>query len=233
MVILFFLIYRTFLRRIVNEKNKLFQRELIHQKNLRIQYSLVQENERRQIANLLHDHIGSKLNILSLWINNEDTWRNKNSRAVIENLIPKLISETRNISHELYPVSLEKFGLILTIEELLASIDLFFKVQFFLAYPYQKKERLIEIQVYRIIQEFISNVVKHAQASEIKLFLRDSTKAFLVVLADNGIGFNVREIRKGMGINNIETRLNSIEATWKWKSDSKRGTRLIILISNQ
>ena len=73
MVILFFLIYRTFLRRIVNEKNKLFQRELIHQKNLRIQYSLVQENERRQIANLLHDHIGSKLNILSLWINNEDT----------------------------------------------------------------------------------------------------------------------------------------------------------------
>ena len=84
-----------------------------------------------------------------------------------------------------------------------------------------------------IVQEFISNVVKHAQASEIKLFLRDSTKAFLVVLADNGIGFNVREIRKGMGINNIETRLNSIEATWKWKSDSKRGTRLIILISNQ
>ncbi|WP_417444173.1 sensor histidine kinase [Joostella sp.] len=226
------MIYRVFLRRIVKEKNKLFQSELDHQKNLRIQYSLVQENERKQIANLLHDHIGSKLNILSLWIDNEDTWSNKNSRAVIENLVPKLINETRSISHELYPVSLERFGLILTIEELLSNIELFFKIQFFLAYPYQKKERLIEIQIYRIVQEFISNVVKHAQASEVKLYLRDSANAFSIVLADNGIGFNLSEIKRGMGINNIETRLKSIEATWKWKSDSRKGTRLIILIYN-
>ena len=123
-IILFaFIAYSAFIQKILREKSQQYQLELAHQKEVTLQYTIVQESERKRIAELLHDDIGNKLNILSLWINNEDSLNNKGSREVIKQQIPALIEATRTISHSLYPVNLEKFGLILILEALISNVN--------------------------------------------------------------------------------------------------------------
>ena len=81
-IIFAFVAYRTFIQKILKEKSLQYQLELDHQKEVALQFTLVQENERKRIAEALHDDVGNKLNILSLWINNEDTWNNKKSKKI-------------------------------------------------------------------------------------------------------------------------------------------------------
>ena len=200
------------------------------QKEIASQFSLVQENERKQIAKLLHDEIGNKLNIMFLWVTNEEAWSDERSRSIIAELMPKLIETTRNLSHSLYPSSLENFGLILSLEDLIAHVDGQLNVLINITGLYIPRDIAFEVQIYRIIQEFLTNVIKHAQASHMWIQLRDTDFYFSLVLSDNGIGFDSRGIEKGMGINNMESRLNSIQARWKWKTKADGGTRLLVLI---
>ena len=151
--------YRTFVQKVLKEKSIQHQLELEHQKEVALQYTVVQENERKRIAEVLHDDVGNKLNILSLWINNEDTWNSKRSKEVIAQQIPVLIEATRTISHSLYPANLERFGLLLTIETLISNVNESLSIQLITHYEYQQKAIFLELQIYRIVQEFLSNVI--------------------------------------------------------------------------
>ena len=182
--------YRTFIQKILKEKSLQYQLELDHQKEIALQFTLVQENERKRIAEALHDDVGSKLNILSLWVNNEDTWNNKKSKKIISQQVPELIEATRTISHSLYPVNLEKFGLLHTLDALMANITDSLSIQLILKYDYQPRAISFELQLYRIIQEFLSNVIKHAKATSMIIYIRDTKDVVTLILSDNGIGFD-------------------------------------------
>lgn len=225
-----FIAYKTFIQKILKEKNQQHKQELEHQKEISRQYTIVQENERKRIAELLHDEVGNKLNILSLWINNDDTWNNERSKEIIAHQIPELIDATRNIAHALYPVNLEQFGLILTLEELILNIDSSLLVQLIINPKYNKRPVSFEVQVYRIIQEFLSNVIKHSKATEMSIQIRDTNNSLSIILSDNGIGFDNSSLKKGMGFNNIASRIQSINATFKWKSKKNKGCKLIIVL---
>jgi signal transduction histidine kinase len=183
-----FAVYRAFIQKIVIEKSRQHQLELEHQKEISTQYINVQENERKRIAEVLHDDVGNKLNILSLWINNEDTWNNERSKEIIAQQIPEL-------NHK-----------------------------------YQKRPVYFEVQIYRIIQEFLSNVIKHAHATEMIIHIRDTTNLLTIILSDNGVGFDTNIIKKGMGLKNIDSRIQSITAISKWKSKKGNGSQLIIAL---
>lgn len=233
-IILFaFIAYSAFIQKILREKSQQYQLELAHQKEVTLQYTSVQESERKRIAELLHDDIGNKLNILSLWINNEDSFNNKRSREVIKQQIPALIEATRTISHSLYPVNLEKFGLILTLEALISNVNESLPIQLIVNHDYQKRPISFEVQIYRIIQEFLSNVIKHAKASNMLIHIRDTETSLAVILSDNGVGFDNSILKKGMGLKNIDTRIKSINAISKWKSKKGNGSRLIIRLPIQ
>lgn len=233
-IILFaFIAYSAFVQKILREKSQQYQLELSHQKEVTLQYTSVQESERKRIAELLHDDIGNKLNILSLWINNEDSLNNKRSREVIKQQIPALIEATRTISHSLYPVNLEKFGLILTLEALISNVNESLPIQLIINDDYQKRPISFEVQIYRIIQEFLSNVIKHAKASNMLIHIRDTETLLAVILSDNGVGFDNSILKKGMGLKNIDSRINSINAFSKWKSKKGNGSRLIIILPIQ
>ncbi|PCI31079.1 MAG: histidine kinase [Flavobacteriaceae bacterium] len=228
-IILFtFVSYRAYIKKILNEKSLQRQLELEHQKKVALQYTIVQENERKRIAEVLHDDVGNKLNILSLWINNEDTWNNERSKKIIAQQIPALIEAVRTISHSLYPVNLERFGLILTIEALISNVNESLPIQLLLNHKYQKRPIYFEVQIYRIIQEFLSNVIKHAKATEMLIHIRDTDISLAIILSDNGVGFDTDLLKKGMGLKNIESRIQSIAAISKWKSKKDKGSRLII-----
>lgn len=233
-IILFaFIAYSAFVQKILREKSQQYQLELAHQKEVTLQYTSVQESERKRIAELLHDDIGNKLNILSLWINNEDSLNNKRSREVIKQQIPVLIEATRTISHSLYPVNLEKFGLILTLEALISNVNESLPIQLIVNHDYQKRPISFEVQIYRIIQEFLSNVIKHAKASNMLIHIRDTETSLAVILSDNGVGFDNSILKKGMGLKNIDSRIKSINAFSKWKSKKGNGSRLIIILPIQ
>lgn len=233
-IILFaFIAYSAFVQKILREKSQQYQLELSHQKEVTLQYTSVQESERKRIAELLHDDIGNKLNILSLWINNEDSLNNKRSREVIKQQIPALIEATRTISHSLYPVNLEKFGLILTLEALISNVNESLPIQLIINHDYQKRPISFEVQIYRIIQEFLSNVIKHAKATNMLIHIRDTDTSLTLILSDNGVGFDNSLLKKGMGLNNIDTRIKSINAISKWKSKKGNGSRLIIRLPIQ
>ena len=232
-IVFAFIAYSAFVQKILREKSQQYQLELAHQKEVTLQYTSVQESERKRIAELLHDDIGNKLNILSLWINNEDSLNNKRSREVIKQQIPALIEATRTISHSLYPVNLEKFGLILTLEALISNVNESLPIQLIVNHDYQKRPISFEVQIYRIIQEFLSNVIKHAKASNMLIHIRDTETSLAVILSDNGVGFDNSILKKGMGLKNIDSRIKSINAFSKWKSKKGNGSRLIIILPIQ
>ena len=232
-IVFAFIAYSAFVQKILREKSQQYQLELAHQKEVTLQYTSVQESERKRIAELLHDDIGNKLNILSLWINNEDSLNNKRSREVIKQQIPALIEATRTISHSLYPVNLEKFGLILALEALISNVNESLPIQLIVNHDYQKRPISFEVQIYRIIQEFLSNVIKHAKASNMLIHIRDTETSLAVILSDNGVGFDNSILKKGMGLKNIDSRIKSINAFSKWKSKKGNGSRLIIILPIQ
>lgn len=232
-IIFAFVAYRTFIQKILNEKTLQHRLELEHHKEISEQYIIVQENERKRIAEVLHDDVGNKLNILSLWINNEDTWNNKRSKEIIAQQIPELIEATRTISHSLYPVNLERFGLILEIESLISTLNESLCIQLIIDNNYQRRNISFEVNIYRIIQEFLSNVIKHAKASKMLIHIRSRDTSLAIILSDNGIGFSNDSVKKGMGLKNINSRIKSINAYSKWKSKEHKGSRLIMKFPTQ
>ena len=224
------LAYKTFVDRIIKEKNVQHEAEVLHQKKLVLENIKAQEEERKRIAVMIHDDMGNRLNILSLWLNNLDTKGDELIKKNINGQMSALIDSARTISHSLYPVNLESVGLVLYIEELIANLSNRVNISLHVASHYKKKDIFIEVQLYRIIQEFTTNVIKHSEATKIWIYLKDYSKITALVVSDNGQGFDYNLVKKGMGIKNIESRIKSINAIHKWKNVSGKRSRLIIKI---
>jgi signal transduction histidine kinase len=224
------LAYRSFIQRIIGEKNAQFEAEVLHQKKLALENIKAQESERKRIAVMIHDDIGNRLNILSLWLNNLDTKGDELIKKNITTQMSSLIDSARSISHSLYPVNLETVGLVLYIEELIANLSGRINISLTVSPKFQKKNIFIEVQLYRIIQEFTTNVLKHSEASKVRIYIKDYTSHLGVVISDNGQSFDYEEVKKGMGIKNIESRIKSMSAAYKWKNVMNEGSRLIIKI---
>jgi len=224
------LAYKTFIQRIVQEKDLQFQAEMEHQKELTLQNIKGQEDERKRIAISVHDDIGNRLNILSLWLNNLEPENQEASKKVITTQITELIDSTRNISHSLYPVNLEKLGLVLYLQELVTNLSQNIELDLQIDSKYEKKDTFTEVQIYRVIQEFTTNVIKHSKANEVIVYIRSHQKYLTLILSDNGESFDYQLAGKGMGLKNIESRIVSVKGFYKWKNKIGTGSRLIINI---
>lgn len=224
------LAYRSFIQRIIKEKNAQHEAEVQHQKKLVLENIKAQESERKRIAVMIHDDIGNRLNILSLWLNNLDTKGDEIIKKNITTQMSSLIDSARSISHSLYPVNLESVGLVLYIEELIANLTGRINISMNVSPKFPKKDIFIEVQLYRIIQEFTTNVLKHSEASRVWIYIKDNQNNIAVIISDNGQSFEYDEVKKGMGIKNIESRIKSMNAVHKWKNTLNVGSRLIIKI---
>jgi len=231
-IIVFFILmgYRTFVTRILKEKDAQNFAEIQHQKQLALENIKVQEEERKRIAVMIHDDIGNRLNILSLWLNNLDTKGDEQIKKNISGQMSSLIDSARSISHSLYPVNLESVGLVLYIEELIANLSNRINISLSVSSKFQRKNKFIEVQLYRIIQEFTTNVLKHSKATRIWIYIKDNQTHLSVIISDNGQSFEYEAVKKGMGIKNIESRIKSMNAQHKWKNIIDKGSRLIIKI---
>lgn len=239
-----FVIYVNFSqKKILQEKMRHQQLAYEHQEALLHSTILTQEKERKRIARELHDEIGSKLNVIFLNMHRLKKFTDAetemaNITSEVNTLIHTTIDTTRRISHDLLPPTLEEFGLIEAIKELRDSYlrTGSVKIHFELLHHEKKiADQLIELSLFRILQELISNSIKHGRASEIDIKLALQQETIQLAYRDNGQGFdpNFLKAKKGLGMKNIESRLNMIRANHQLWSAPGEGVRMNIDLKMQ
>ena len=195
-----------------------------------------QETERTRIAKDLHDGLGGLFSTLKMYFS---TLQHEVSDLKQSDLFQKSISlvgtastEVRRIAHNMMPESLMKLGLTNAVKDLCDNISAGKLLQVSLE-VHGMKDRLnssTEIMLYRIIQELLNNIIKHAQASEaIIQFIRDDNRLSIVV-EDNGRGFNTESTDEAAhaGIETVKSRVNYLNG--KLTIDSQKGIGTTVMM---
>jgi signal transduction histidine kinase len=195
----------------------------------------VQEEERRRIAKELHDGLGQTLGAIKL------NYQSISRKAILpeylsefrnlEMMLDNANHEVRSISHQMMPKELEQFGLIAAVEGML-KINL---EKTPLKYSFEHngfKDRIgnqIELVLFRVLQELVSNVIKHSKADLLNVQLIRHTSHVVLNVSDNGIGFDVnRYEKKGIGLLNIASRIDGIKGHLHYESALGEGTTVTV-----
>lgn len=215
--------------------------ELIREQELKTNYARLegQDEERKRVAADLHDRLGSMLSTIKLYFsyldNKLDTLKNdsfvKYEKAT--ELLDDACEEVRKIAHNMQSGLLTKYGLQAELEDLVETINQSnqLEVELFSHGLNERLELIIEAKIYRIIQELVSNVLKHAQASKLNIQINRFQGVLNIIVEDNGIGFQTGEVlkeEKGMGIKNIRSRVHDLEGTLHIDSGRGKGTTVSI-----
>lgn len=189
----------------------------------------VQENERKRIAQDLHDKLGSMLSVVKLHFKKSEKnierlqQQNRDEYKKANKLLDDACDEVRKIAHNLVSGVLRKFGLVAALEDLKTTIEQSEQLEVELL-DTGMDERLnwdYELNLYRIIQELLSNTMKHAKANEVSIQLLRNNGNLNIVYQDNGRGFSLEKIQYGLGMKNIESRLDRLNG--KMEIDTGKG----------
>lgn len=197
-----------------------------------------QETERTRIADDLHDNLGSKIATLKLYIDEISNQENsaQEEKAELNNKLKSLADETykevRKIAHNKNFGALINKGLIPSINEIATQISSTdkLKIEVININVNEYIKNSIEIQIFRIIQELLTNIIKHADATEVVIQFSTDENIITVMVEDNGKGFNVKETAFGFGLTNIEKRLERIDGNFNIDSTPGNGTTIILSI---
>ncbi|MCF6353342.1 MAG: sensor histidine kinase [Cyclobacteriaceae bacterium] len=188
-----------------------------------------QEKERLRIASELHDGVGGNLAGIKLGLTKiADQLSGNSDLKHIMTQVNETCDEIRSISHDLTPNKILNSAYINLIRAyLFQNIDSKKIKLSFQAYPEYKLNSIsddIKIEVYRIIQELLANVIKHAQTNEIDISLNLNNESLILMIEDSGVGFNPNRIIKGIGLLNIDSRVASLNGKLTIDSIIGRGT---------
>lgn len=200
-----------------------------------------QEQERERISRELHDSVSQMLSSVLLQLNEVENSASKrqvrSSRQNLEKvreLISSTMQEIREISQNLMPKVLSDFGLQDALEQLKITLENQQIIQidldiFTIQTHYDKN---LEIAIYRITQEAISNIIRHAQANRVTIQLIEHEDMLQLLIEDNGIGFDQRlkQRSKGYGLINIEQRVLTLGGQVRIESNPNSGTAIIVEI---
>jgi len=188
-----------------------------------------QEEERRKIARELHDGVGQTLAGIKInWIN-----ENEKTPKIIIKMLDNASTELRNISHQMMPKELEQFGLIPAMEgfleirlrntEILYNFEqLNINVRF---------NSGLELGLFRILQELTGNIVQHSSAKTMNVQILNRPNNLIMIVADDGVGFNTKEhLGNGIGLMNIESRVEALKGNMNFESSPGNGTEVTIRI---
>ena len=198
-----------------------------------------QEGERKRISRDLHDDVGTKLSALKLFlsslhekaaiINNEEI---KSLAESSEQFITEVMQDVRQLLLNLSPAVLEEFGYATAVEGLVNKINETKQIQFNLV-MFGMKERLqkdYELALYRITQELINNVLKHAEAKNVSLQIGQRDEKIILMIEDDGKGFELNAHKDGYGLHNLDARTQMMNGTMIIDSQPGKGTSVLIEI---
>lgn len=225
-------------RRILTEQKIAFENELEFQKELLNSNIETQEKERARIARELHDDIGSKLNVIGLNVRmlKSKYEKGENPEVVLDHINTALkssIERTRDISHELMPPILAKFGVQSALNSLATSINRTgqVRVDLEIEQEWTGLSKMKELHIYRIIQELSTNTLKHAKANQIEITSTIDKDMLAIQYTDDGIGIKDKEeYLTGMGMSNITARSKLLNARSKLDTEVTKGMQFVITI---
>ncbi len=191
-----------------------------------------QNNERSRIAQELHDSIGGNLASIKLRLNNS-----KDGDLNSINLqIDDTYRQVRNLSHNLIPKKFRENNFCNVLKEYLNNTLKGSSISSNInAYPIEEIDLLderLQAEIFKIIQELITNTIKHAKASIIDIQINLIDNILGVIFEDNGIGFNAKKQTNGIGFKNMKNRLKKISGVLNIDSNPRIGTIISIEISN-
>jgi signal transduction histidine kinase len=195
-------------------------------KNLQERFSqkllVSQEEERMRISKDLHDGIGQQLLLI----------KNKviaSGDQITKEMVDNTIDEVRNISRDLHPFALQELGITKAIEHTITQIDE--NTTLFISSEIDNIDDLFspeeEVNIYRIIQESLSNIIKHAKAEASKVLVKRFTNNVTISIRDNGVGFDFNEKyqdKKSLGLKTLLERTKFLKGQMKVISKKENGT---------
>ena len=227
-------------QKLADEKIRRYQDRL---KSLASELSLTEERERRDIATILHDHIGQILSLAKIKIEElQDSWRHKDLKAPfgeVHHLIDESIKYTRSMVYELSPPLLYDVGFAETVEWLSEHMSQRYALQIGVeishsAESLNNEERFL---LFRAVRELIFNIVKHAKASLARIYIQRNANNLQIIVEDNGVGFPPDKLPSqivaynevgGFGLFSIYERLTYLGGRLVIESSPDQGTRIIM-----
>ena len=214
---------------IMTQKLKLKSEEL-ETERMKSMRSLIdgQEIERQRLSRELHDSLGQLLIALKL------KYESATSKKELGELFDKTIEETRRISNNLMPAALAEFGLTTALRNICNDIseNTDIEVHFKAHGTIKSLDLEVKIYLFRIIQEALTNIIKHAHANSAIIDVNYSNNIVNLIINDDGIGFDTQaHLKKNSnGLNNIKDRVSLLNGTISISSNINKGTLLEISI---
>lgn len=224
-------------KRMIFQKHQLQLLKIDYQKELLFHAIQAQEMERQRIATELHDGIGGMLSASKLYLNHlfisKNETEKENIQVEVKQMLDEVLENIRFISRDLIPPSLEKLGLVFSLQALSTKVNQSGELTIDFSWENTKRfDSQRELALYRISQELIQNTIKYAQATTIHLELHFTEDNLSYKYKDNGIGFDMEAKRAtGLGIKNIESRAIFLDAAINYQSIPQKGTALNLLIN--
>jgi two-component system CheB/CheR fusion protein len=203
-----------------------------------------QEDERRQIARELHDQLGQDLTALLLEIKALEQATAADAAAAarvtqVQQLTLQISAEVRTLALQLHPPALEHLGLVTSISNYIEEWSSRALIPVDLHTAGIEGTRLrapIEIALYRLVQECLTNILKHAQATDVSVIIERRADAVRLIVEDNGVGFDVAAARRNayvarrLGLIGMQERVAQLGGALSIESEPGRGTTIIVRI---
>jgi len=189
-----------------------------------------QEKERARLARELHDGLQQEMSAVKKNIERAtlkmDDGEEKQLLQEVSEKTGEVIADSRRMSHDLLPPTLHKLGLAETLDELSNQLN-DPVASFTLKGSYTRAGANVELALFRIAQELVMNVAKHAEATELNITMDCTGTGIQLTVADNGKGF-AQANAAGLGFANMESRLNAIGGSYTVNSIPGEGTEVTV-----
>lgn len=242
--ILFFLIFFLFYRNVIRKRNEMFLNEEKIKVNFRqtlLQSQLeIQEQTLKNISQEIHDNVGQVLSLAKLNLNTIDISKTEELQKKIESAliqVSKAINDLRDLSKSFNTDNISAIGLVRAVEYELDMIKKtgVHKTSFNVEGKIKKLEPQTELILFRIVQETLHNIIKHAEASSIWISARYTENDLGLEIKDNGKGFHPtaegdQDTDSGLGIRNMNNRARLIGAKFNLNSIKNEGTSVTIVL---
>jgi two-component system, NarL family, sensor kinase len=197
-----------------------------HQKKLVETALVAQERERTRIAADLHDGLIGRLTLVRM------KSQVGAAPAEVEILLGDSIAEARRISHDLTPPLLDFSPMHELLDNLLdpwqQKLEIYYRQDVRAQVSLTPEQK---IQLLRIAQELLTNVIKHSGATLLQVNYRQTQKSIILLYKDNGRGFDTALLKNGLGLNSLEMRAQYLNGHYRLHSAPGRGTRAIFAIA--
>ncbi|MFA0223963.1 cache domain-containing protein [Vibrio splendidus] len=200
---------------------------------------MFQEDEKKHLARELHDGINQllvssrcHLELLGNKLQNEDLEAHLNKS---QHSLMRAIEEVRHISHQLRPSSLDDIGLEAALSSLLLDFQAHSGIEVETLFSTQpgKLKSEAATTLYRVVQESLNNIEKHAQATKVTVIAQQIGNVLQLLIQDNGVGFNTYKAmeKRGIGLRNMRERVEFIGGDFELMSEIGLGTEITVLLT--